>query len=81
MPTSGTFGKAPIRLAWFALVFPALTLNYLGQAALLLRDPTDKTNPFFLADAGVGAPRVGDSSPRARHDHRLPGRESRAPTR
>ena len=44
----GHFGKAPIRLAWFALVFPALTLNYLGQAALLLHDPTDKTNPFFL---------------------------------
>ena len=44
----GHFGKAPIRLAWFVLVFPALTLNYLGQAALLLRDPADKTNPFFL---------------------------------
>jgi KUP system potassium uptake protein len=44
----GHFGKAPIRLAWFALVFPALTLNYLGQAALLLRDPADNTNPFFM---------------------------------
>ena len=44
----GHFGKAPIRLAWFVLVFPALTLNYLGQAALLLHDPADKTNPFFL---------------------------------
>ena len=44
----GHFGRAPIRLAWFALVFPALTLNYLGQAALLLHDPADKTNPFFL---------------------------------
>ena len=44
----GHFGKAPIRLAWFALVFPALTVNYLGQAALLLRDRADKTNPFFL---------------------------------
>ena len=44
----GHFGKAPIRLAWFVLVFPALTLNYLGQAALLLRDPAAKTNPFFL---------------------------------
>jgi len=44
----GHFGKAPIRLAWFALVFPALTLNYLGQAALLLRDRADKANPFFL---------------------------------
>ena len=44
----GHFGKAPIRLAWFALVFPALTLNYLGQAGLLLRDQADKSNPFFL---------------------------------
>ncbi len=44
----GHFGKAPIRLAWFVLVFPALTLNYLGQAALLLRDQADKSNPFFL---------------------------------
>ncbi|HET9690843.1 MAG TPA: KUP/HAK/KT family potassium transporter, partial [Acidimicrobiales bacterium] len=44
----GHFGKAPIRLAWFALVFPALILDYLGQAALLLRHPADKTNPFFL---------------------------------
>jgi KUP system potassium uptake protein len=44
----GHFGRAPIRLAWFALVFPALTLNYLGQAALLLIDRADKSNPFFL---------------------------------
>lgn len=48
----GHFGKSPIRLAWFGLVFPALTLNYLGQAALLLRDPADKTNPFFLLMPG-----------------------------
>jgi len=41
----GHFGKAPIRLAWFGLVLPALLLNYLGQAALLLRDPADKVDP------------------------------------
>jgi KUP system potassium uptake protein len=44
----GHFGPSPIRRAWFFLVFPALTLNYLGQAALILRDPAAKENPFFL---------------------------------
>ena len=44
----GHFGKAPIRIAWFALVFPALVLNYLGQGALLLTDPKALENPFFL---------------------------------
>ncbi|HEY2556441.1 MAG TPA: KUP/HAK/KT family potassium transporter, partial [Diaminobutyricibacter sp.] len=44
----GHFGPAPIRRAWFFLVFPALTINYLGQAALILHDPAAKANPFFL---------------------------------
>ena len=44
----GHFGRAPIRRAWFALVFPALPLNYLGQAALMLAGPTAIENPFFL---------------------------------
>ncbi|MCU1472232.1 potassium transporter Kup [Amnibacterium sp.] len=44
----GHFGRSPIRRAWFFLVFPALTLNYLGQAALVLRQPSAKSNPFFL---------------------------------
>jgi KUP system potassium uptake protein len=43
----GHFGKHPIRVAWFALVLPALILNYLGQGALLLRQP-DVEHPFFL---------------------------------
>ena len=43
----GHFGRRPIRLAWFALVLPALLLNYLGQGALLIRDPTAISNPFF----------------------------------
>jgi KUP system potassium uptake protein len=42
----GHFGKEPIRLAWFALVLPALLLNYLGQGALLLLD-SKATHPFF----------------------------------
>jgi KUP system potassium uptake protein len=44
----GHFGKRPIRIVWFGLVFPALLLNYFGQGALLLRDPTAIENPFYL---------------------------------
>ena len=43
----GHFGKRPIRVAWFGLVFPALLFNYFGQGALLLRDPSAVTNPFY----------------------------------
>ncbi len=43
----GHFGKKPIRLAWFTIVMPCLTLNYFGQGALLLSDPTAVKNPFF----------------------------------
>ena len=44
----GHFGKRPIRIAWFALVLPALLLNYFGQGALLLNDPAAAEQPFFL---------------------------------
>jgi KUP system potassium uptake protein len=44
----GHFGRGPIRLAWFGVVLPALVLNYYGQAALMLRDPTAIRNPFYL---------------------------------
>ena len=44
----GHFGPRPIRTAWFALVLPALVLNYFGQGSLLLRDPTAIENPFYL---------------------------------
>jgi KUP system potassium uptake protein len=43
----GHFGARPIRLAWFSLVLPALALAYLGQGALVLRDPRALVNPFF----------------------------------
>lgn len=43
----GHFGRKPIMLAWFALVFPALVLNYLGQGALVLADPEKMENAFF----------------------------------
>lgn len=43
----GHFGKKPIRLAWFSIVMPCLTLNYFGQGALLLSDASAVKNPFF----------------------------------
>ena len=43
----GHFGKGPIRAAWLVLVLPALLLNYLGQGALVLSDPSARANPFF----------------------------------
>jgi KUP system potassium uptake protein len=44
----GHFGKRPIRIAWFALVLPALVLNYFGQGALLIVDGDAARQPFFL---------------------------------
>jgi KUP system potassium uptake protein len=44
----GHFGKRPIRIAWLAAVFPALLLNYFGQAAFVLANPGAITNPFYL---------------------------------
>jgi KUP system potassium uptake protein len=43
----GHFGRQPVRLAWFALVWPALLLNYFGQGALMLESQTELVNPFF----------------------------------
>jgi KUP system potassium uptake protein len=43
----GHFGKRPIQIAWTGLVLPALALNYMGQGALLMRDPAALANPFF----------------------------------
>jgi len=56
----GHFGKRPIRVAWFALVLPALLLNYFGQGALLLADPDAARQPFFrLAPTWALFPLVG----------------------
>jgi len=44
----GHFGKKPIRVAWFSVVMPCLTLNYFGQGALLLNNPAAVKNPFFM---------------------------------
>jgi KUP system potassium uptake protein len=43
----GHFGRRPIRLAWFTVVLPALLLNYFGQGALVIRDPSAVENPFY----------------------------------
>ena len=44
----GHFGRPPISRAWFLVVFPALTLNYMGQGSLIVGDPSAISNPFFL---------------------------------
>jgi KUP system potassium uptake protein len=44
----GHFGRRPIQAAWLCVALPALTLNYLGQGALILADPRNIENPFFL---------------------------------
>jgi KUP system potassium uptake protein len=55
----GHFGRFPIRLAWFAVALPALVLNYFGQAALLITDPSALENPFYqLAPDWVHYPLV-----------------------
>src|SRR5256885_15296873 len=43
----GHFGHRAIQIAWFSTAFPCLLLNYFGQGALLLRDPTAAQNPFY----------------------------------
>ncbi|MBT9599341.1 MAG: potassium transporter Kup [Vitreoscilla sp.] len=56
----GHFGRRPIQLAWTGLVLPALALNYMGQGALLMGDPSAIENPFYrlFPDAWV-LPAVG----------------------
>ena len=52
----GHFGRKPIVIAWFALVFPALVLNYMGQGALVLTNPETLSNPFFSMASGHALP-------------------------
>jgi len=51
----GHFGRKPIRIAWFTLVLPALVINYFGQGALLLSEPTGDLHPFYhlVSDWGL----------------------------
>ena len=56
----GHFGRFPIRLAWFTVALPALALNYFGQGALLLTDPSALENPFYqLAPDWAHYPLIG----------------------
>jgi KUP system potassium uptake protein len=48
----GHFGKRPIRIVWYTVVLPALLLNYLGQGALLIENPTAAENPFYRLAPG-----------------------------
>ena len=50
----GHFGATPIRMTWFAIVFPAVLLNYLGQGALILSDHKAISNPFYLVAPNWG---------------------------
>ncbi len=56
----GHFGRIPIRVAWIFFVLPALLLNYMGQGALLMRDPAALASPFYnLAQESLRLPLVG----------------------
>jgi hypothetical protein len=72
----GHFGKKPIRLAWFSVVMPALTLNYFGQGALLLARPEGGEEPLLPDGAGLGAAAAGGAGHR-RHRDRLAGADHR----
>jgi len=52
----GHFGRKPVRIAWFLVVWPGLLLNYFGQGALLLTAPSATINPFFALASPSGLP-------------------------
>ena len=69
----GHFGRRPIQIAWTGIVLPALALNYMGQGALLMRDPGALDNPFFrLFPSAWLMPALvaGDAARRSSHRRR-----------
>ncbi len=63
----GHFGRKPIQIAWFALVLPALLINYFGQGALVLANPAAIDESVLPAGAGIAAAADGRCSrPRRR---------------
>ncbi len=72
----GHFGSRPVRLAWSALVLPALALNYFGQGALLIADPQGGRESVLPAGAGVGALPARRARDRG-DDHRVAGGDLR----
>ena len=75
-PTWATSGGARSGSPWFALVFPALILNYLGQGALILDDPSAVAQPVLPAGAELGAVAAGRAGHRG-HGDRLAGGDLR----
>ena len=76
----GHFGKKPVRLAWFALVWPGLLLNYFGQGALMLDAPTELVESVLRARAGRRAAAARAARDGARRSSRR-RRRSRARSR
>jgi KUP system potassium uptake protein len=74
----GHFGRQPILRAWFAVVLPALTLNYLGQAALILHHPESVSSPFFLLVPEWARPAPPSSPARRSSPARSPCRARRS---
>ena len=72
----GHFGAHPIRLTWTYFVLPCLVLNYFGQGALTISDPTAVSQPVLPAGAGLAAPADGDPG-HGGDDHRQPGGDLR----
>ena len=72
----GHFGHVPIRRAWWAVVFPALTVNYFGQGALIVSNPAANRESVLLDVAVVGTHPAGHPGD-ARHRHRLSGADFR----
>jgi KUP system potassium uptake protein len=72
----GHFGRRPIQIAWLVFVLPALVLNYLGQGALILKDPGAMKDPFYLMAPEMGANSLRHAGDR-RDRHRQSGRHHR----
>ena len=72
----GHFGRTPIRIDWFALVLPALVLNYFGQGALVLVHPEASASPFLSPVPGL-APLSDDIACNCRNGDRFAGRHLR----
>ena len=77
----GHFGALPIRLGWFAVVFPALLLNYLGQGAYLIGGAPVADGKLFYALAPPVAPDADGRAGDGRDRHRLAGADFRASSR
>jgi len=69
----GHFGKRPIRTAWLAVAMPALLVNYMGQGAMLLHDPSAARNPFYLTGPSTRSSPSRPSPPSSPRRRSSPG--------